>query len=160
MPKFMIPKNLKAEMNRSIKETPVTISGFIIGKFVKTIKVFLGTFFRFFKLTPAIVPIIVAKTADTAAIITVLAKDFKISPLLNNFTYHLKVNPDHTTRLFESLNEKITSIKIGKYKNRKISDIYILDNIFTLTISKYFYLAFSTLDTIHCKYSRPLIIYL
>jgi len=67
--------------NKSISETPVTISGLIIGMFVPCITIVRGSFFILFIPIAAAVPRIVAAIDATVATITVFKSDFIISPL-------------------------------------------------------------------------------
>ena len=92
--------------------------------------VFFKPFFNFLIPTAANVPIIVAKIDAVIDITTVLNNAFKICVSLNNSIYHLKVNPVNDDLLLDSLNEKNISINIGKYKNKKISKLYIFDTLF------------------------------
>ena len=122
-------------MKSNIKETPVTISGFTIGRLLVVIIAFFKLFFNFLMPTAANVPIIVAKIDAIIDITNVLNNAFKICVSLKSSIYHLKVNPENETRLLDSLNEKNISINIGRYKNKKISKLYILYDFFILVTS-------------------------
>ena len=61
--------------------------------------------------------------AEIKVICRVVAKADMIVSLVKHSTYHFKVNPPHSTRVLESLKERMISTRIGKYKNRKISAI-------------------------------------
>ena len=78
MPRLRPPNRLTAATNSSIIETPVTISGFTIGKFVMFIMILRGS--RFMRLMPtaAIVPSTVAQTAETTAMISVFKSASRI----------------------------------------------------------------------------------
>ena len=70
--------------------------------------------------TAASVPITGATTAATTATIRVIFSESKISELLKREEYHLVVNPCHTTRLLESLKEKMINTTMGAYRKRNI----------------------------------------
>ena len=78
MPRLLPPNRLTAATNRSIMETPVTISGLTMGKLVMFIMTFFGI--RFMRLMPtaAMVPSTVEANAETTAMINVLSSASRI----------------------------------------------------------------------------------
>ena len=116
--------------NKSIKETPVTISGLIIGILVTFIIRDFGSFFILCMPIAARVPRIVEAMLARVAIIIVFIKDEIIILLLNKRSYQSKVKPLKTERLFVSLNEKTISTKIGTYRNIKTRAIYTFPSFF------------------------------
>ena len=92
---ILAAKNTK----RSIRDTPVTISGLIIGIFVILRTTAFGNFLMLFipiaASVPRIVEIILAKTA----IIMVFTREEMIISFLKSFSYHSNVNPLNTERL-------------------------------------------------------------
>jgi hypothetical protein len=109
--------------NSNISETPVIISGFKIGRYVK----FIMTAFSLFRIEympiAAAVPMIAARTDDISASIIVFLKAVIINSFRNSLSYHSSVNPAHTDLLLDALNENTISINIGAYKNKKTSPI-------------------------------------
>jgi hypothetical protein len=83
----------------------------------------LGAFFIAEIPIAAAAPITVATIDEINAIMSVLINAVMRKSLLNSFIYQSKVNPDHTERDLLALNEKIISMKIGVYKNKKINPI-------------------------------------
>jgi hypothetical protein len=67
----------------------------------------------------AIVPIVVATQAVTAAIRKLSSAASSIGPLSANFPYHFSEKPPHTVTNFDSLKEKTIMDRIGTYKNAK-----------------------------------------
>ena len=122
IPRLRPPNTLTADTNSSISETPVTISGFTMGKLVIFIMMRLGN--RFMPLIPmaATVPRTVDTAAETTAISSVLRRASMISRSSNSFRYQRRENPPHTTRLpvSVSLKENTISTKIGAYKKRNM----------------------------------------
>jgi hypothetical protein len=91
----------------NIIDTPVTISGFIIGMLVTFITEFLMIpFFHLSMPTAAAVPIIVANKAEPTAKAKVLVRACITDWLCINSPYHLKEKPVKRPVLFEALNEK------------------------------------------------------
>ena len=113
---------LATNTNSSIRETPVTISGLTIGKFVTFITRRFRHFFILLMPMAAAVPSTVANIAATRAIIRVFFRASSSIRSSNIWTYHLKVKPDQTVLLFvaESLKEKTIRTTIGAYKKIKI----------------------------------------
>ncbi len=105
---------LPANTKRSIIETPVTISGFIIGTFVTVITALLShRFFIAFIPTAAAVPIIIEIRAEVTAKTSVFLRAVRAVALRNISTYHFSEKPDITLVLFEALNENTTITSIG-----------------------------------------------
>ena len=101
--------------NKSIIETPVTISGFIIGILVTVITLDLTTPFFILSIpTAARVPITVAVIAEVTARMSVFVKAFIVALSLKSSTYHFVENPCITLVLFVPLNESTMSIIIGR----------------------------------------------
>ena len=104
---------LPANTKRSIIETPVTISGFIIGTFVTVITALLSHRFFIAFIPTAAVPIIIEIRAEVTAKTSVLRRAVRAVALRNISTYHFSENPDITLVLFEALNENTTITSIG-----------------------------------------------
>ena len=125
IPRLRPPSSRTADTNSSISDTPVTISGFTMGKFVMFIMIRLGR--RFMPLIPmaAAVPSAVDTTAATTAISRVLRRASRISLSSNSFLYQRRENPPHTARLpvSVSLKENTMSTRIGAYKKRKMRKV-------------------------------------
>ena len=110
--------------NRSIIETPVTISGFIIGILVTVKTAFLIHFFRFALIpTAASVPIISAKIEDVIAKTSVFDNACNVIRSLKSSQYHFKEKPESTLVLLVPLKDITTMTAIGAYKNSIISAI-------------------------------------
>ena len=98
-----------------MSDTPVTISGFSMGRFV----MFMTTFFRqdFMELMPiaASVPSSVAPMAALTAMMSVFVSACSSMRSWNSISYQRREKPDQTVRLFVSvsLKEKTTSNRIG-----------------------------------------------
>ena len=104
---ILAAKNTKS----SIRDTPVTISGLMIGIFVMPIITLFGTLRILFMPIAARVPRTVETTLETQAIIIVFIRDEIIILLLKRRIYQSRVKPLNTLRLFVSLNEKTISTK-------------------------------------------------
>ena len=100
--------------NSSIIDTPVTISGFIIGTLVKDRIAAFTPFLRIRSIPRApSVPITVAKAEEQRARIREFFRALNASVSRNSSLYHLKEKPEKVERLPDSLKEKITNTNIG-----------------------------------------------
>ena len=99
--------------NRSIRDTPVTISGLMIGIFVMFITIAFGTFFMLFMPMAARVPRTVETMLAITAIISVFTRDEIMISFWKSFLYQSRVKPLNTLLLFDSLNEKTISTNMG-----------------------------------------------
>ena len=130
--KSPILKNLNVlnkNINKTIKEIPVIISGLIKVILFRYINVFLKYFLDLKIPIAAIVPIIVANKDATMATKNVFNSELKIALLLNKLTYHFRENPENTHLLLELLNENITKTRIGEYKNKNNKKKHNLLNV-------------------------------
>ena len=93
------------------------------------------------KEQPIITPKIVAKVAESEAILTLIRKASIICSFSNNFPYHFKENPFHNITLLFSLNEQAIKVKIGKQRNiNPIAKVNIFKSdlfIFEIVLSKH-----------------------
>ena len=122
---------LPTNTNKSISDTPVTISGFIIGIFVTVIAVLLSSFERILYMpTAASVPSSVEHTAEQSDNISVFFKAVTVALLWNTDSYQRNENPEKTEVLLPALNEKNTIMSSGAYKNTKMSAVNIFDRTF------------------------------
>ena len=88
------PTSLPTKTNRSMRDTPVTISGFIMGIFVTVISELLKSPRRIRNIaTAAAVPRTVAITAESAARISVFFTAVTVSPEEKISPYHLSEKP-------------------------------------------------------------------
>ncbi|MPN42777.1 hypothetical protein SDC9_190335 [bioreactor metagenome] len=94
-------------------ETPVTISGFIIGRFDTFMTTPLTRLDRLCIPIAAAVPSIVAATEESTAIKSVLRSASISISSLNNASYHRKENPEKIVFDFVELNEKKIITRIG-----------------------------------------------
>ena len=100
-------------MKSSIMDTPVTMSAFSIGMLVTpSIKVRNLRFMLWIPMD-ASVPITVAISAESRAMIRVLYKVLMIASSWKRDTYHFPVNPPHLARVLELLKDRTISVMIG-----------------------------------------------
>ena len=125
IPRLRPPKTPTANTNSSIIETPVTISGFTMGKLVMFIMTRFGSRFMEFMPMAAMVPSTVEAMAAATAIISVFLRASIISRSSKSFSYQRRENPLNTVRLAVSvsLKEKTISTKMGAYRNRNIRKV-------------------------------------
>ena len=133
IPRESPPKLWATKTNKSIRETPVTISGLTIGRLV-TFIIMRRTHLLRIPLSPmaATVPSTVATAAATTAMISVFLSASIIMRSSNRRAYHRSEKPENTERLIvsESLKEKIIKTKIGAYRKRKTRKVYTFDATF------------------------------
>ena len=120
---------LNKNINKTIKEIPVIISGLIKVILFRYISIFLKYFLDLKIPIAAIVPIIVANKDATMATKNVFNSELKIALLPNKLTYHFRENPENTHLLLELLNENITKTRIGEYKNKNNKKKHNLLNV-------------------------------
>ena len=115
MPRLLPPNSPTANTNSSIRETPVTISGFTMGKLVTFIIMRRGSFFMELMPMAAMVPSTVEPMAAATAMMRVLRRASRISRSSKSFWYHFREKPLHTVRLAVSvsLKENTTSTRMG-----------------------------------------------
>ena len=103
----VLPKIEPTKTNRSIIDTPVTISGFIIGMLVVVIMA-VRTNLRFIWKIPTVlkVPKTVAITEDKTAKIRVFLRASMVELSFKSSPYHLSEKPPKTDVLLEALKEK------------------------------------------------------
>jgi len=115
------PSVKRNAMKRSIRDTPVTISAFSIGMFVTPIKRVRILEFIACMPSAAQVPINVAISAESNAMISVVYNAFIISLFWKRDTYHFLVNPPHLERVLVLLKERTIKVTIGAYRIMQIS---------------------------------------
>ena len=99
---------------RSIIDTPVTISGFIIGMLVTDLTAPLNTLLRvWWRPRAAKVPISVAMVEERTARISEFLSAVNASSSAKSSSYQTNENPLNSLRLPASLKEKIISTAIG-----------------------------------------------
>jgi hypothetical protein len=106
-----------------MNDTPVIISGLKIGRYVKFNIIVFSLFFMANMPIAAAVPISVAVTDDANAIMSVFLKAEISKSFWTKRIYQSNVNPAHTDRLFDALNENMINMNIGIYKNRNTKPI-------------------------------------
>lgn len=107
------PIVIRNAMKSSIMDTPVTMSAFSIGMLVTpSIKVRNLRFMLWIPMD-ASVPITVAISAESRAMIRVLYKVLMIASSWKRDTYHFPVNPPHLARVLELLKDRTISVMIG-----------------------------------------------
>ena len=113
MPRLLPPNRLTAATNRSIMETPVTISGLTMGKLVMFIMTFFGI--RFMRLMPtaAMVPSTVATSEAITAIMTELASSGSSTSSRKSAPYCANVKPFHTAISVPALNDATARTIMG-----------------------------------------------
>ena len=112
------PMNTK----RRARETPVTISGLVIGIFV-TERIALCILLLILWIpTAAMVPTTVATIDAITAIITVFSNRLRRVLLLKSSVYHFVVNPVKCTVFEVELKEKNISNNIGRYRMKNIME--------------------------------------
>ena len=92
------------------------MSALVMGMLLMLIKIVRGRRFMEKKPMAASVPNTVEISVASTAIASVTPKALMIASLCRRSAYQCSVKPDQTARFLESLNEKITSTRIGAYR--------------------------------------------
>ena len=118
---FDVPRMVAAATNSSIMETPVTISGFIMGILVTVCTAPRSQRLRMVCSPSAPkVPMTVAISAALTASTTELRREVSASSSANSSRYHFSDTPVKDARLPPSLKENIISTRMGTYSRKKM----------------------------------------
>ena len=109
-----VPRKVATATKSSIMDTPVTISGFIMGMLV-TLMMGFWRYLRFMRWSPRApkVPRTVAHTEELTASTRELRRAEKASSSWNSSSYQTKEKPENSARLPDSLKEKTISTAMG-----------------------------------------------
>ena len=123
VPKFKLvrmPMRRPKKTNISIREMPVMISGFTMGRLVT---VFMAAFMyllrSLFMPTAAAVPMMVESSAAHRARIRVLRRAPRVSSSWKSSLYQYRENPSSTERLLPLLKENTSMMRMGANRKRK-----------------------------------------
>jgi len=114
--------NLKMNTYSSIRDTPITISGFTTGILFTDVNTFLLTGLIALMPIAATVPRMTAIIVENKAIVNVVPSADKIRLSLNSSTYQSSVNPVQFARDLDLLNENTIKTAMGAYMKIRIRE--------------------------------------
>ena len=125
------PSGILANTNISIRDTPVTISGMVMGMFEMALSRLNQPFFMEYMPMAARVPTM----TDTRVAITATDRvTFRAEMMLSfwkSFTYQSRVKPAHSARDSLALKERPNITRMGRYKKASTRMRYRLLTAFT-----------------------------